>query len=169
MLLSDFSIAKGKFAGTELPVVEGESHSYKTSRYPRKKGYGSNEKKRHSQRSSTATHYPRESFDSDNSMLRASGDLHLDIDPYLKHYNESGWQVRPGGKGWHSSEKNDDRRTRMGWVQDLEYKKWREKNRRNALKAVKRALWYNRVDPMTHSHGDAYKKLSGAPYGPGEG
>ena len=53
MLLSDFSIAKGKFAGTELPVVEGESHSYKTSRYPKRKGFGSDEKKKHSQRKST--------------------------------------------------------------------------------------------------------------------
>ena len=155
MMLCDFSV-KRKFTGTELPIIEEDSHSYKTSRYPRKKGYGSNEKKRHSTRSSTATRYPRESFDSDNSLLLATGNLRLDIDPYLAH-NESGWQSKPEGRG---SEKNDDRRTRTPWIYDLEKRKHQERVKRGALDAVRRALFRYRIDPYSWSDKPNYKPVS---------
>ena len=170
MLLCDFSIQKGQFVRTELPIIEGESHSYKTrGKHVRNKGRSHKELDLRNKRMSTASRVLDESYGSDNGMLRASGSLWLDIQPYLDHYNKSGYQQIPNGRGYMSSEKNDDRRTRSGWIQDLEYKKHKEKTRRNTLKAIKNALFRYRVDPITHSHGNNYKKLSGAPYGPGEG
>ena len=169
MMLCDFS----KFAGTELPVIEGESHSYKTrGKNVRKKGRTHYETKLRNQRRSTASRVLDEGYNSDNSLLLANGDLKLDIKPYLSHYLDSGYQTMPDGRGWHSSEKNDDRRTRMGWLSDLETKKRKQKRSRSALKAVQNALWYRRVDPLTHSdtpyyRGNKYKDR--AKYGPGEG
>lgn len=170
MLLSDFSIQKGKFAGTELPVIEKESHTYKTrGKNVRKQTRSHLERLLQDKRMSTARRVLDEGWNSDNALLAPNDSLQIPIQPYLDHYLKSGWQVKPEGRGWHSSEKNDDRRTRAGWVYDLIGKQNKEKRSRSALKAVQRALWFNRVDPMTHSHGNTYKKLSGVPYGPGEG
>lgn len=168
MLLCDFK--KNIFYGTELPIIEETSHTYKTKgNNVRKKGRSHQETYMQSKRISTAHRYPDETYNSDNGLLLAKGNLKLNIDPYLNHYNNSGWQSKPEGKGWHSSEKNDDRRTRTPWVYELEKKKWREKTRRSALNAIKRMLFRRRVDGYSWSQKPNYKYMDKQLLGPGEG
>ncbi len=164
MLLCDFK--KNYFSGTELPIIEDESHTYKAryndavlKRKPRKEKY------MRSKRMSTARKVLDDGYNSDNSLLLANGDLKIDITPYIKHHLDSGYQTMPDGRGWYSSEKNDDRRTRSGWVQDLMDKQYKDRRRRGALKAVQKSLFRYRVDPYSWSQKPMYPKINGKVYG----
>lgn len=160
MLLCDFSVGKGKLVGTEIPIIEGETHSYTTKYHAKStRSKKPSEVVLRDRRMSTAHRYPDENWNSDNSLLRASGSLRIPITPYLNHNNKSGWQDKPDGRGYLASEKNDDRRTRTQWVQDLEKRKHKENTKRTALNAIKRSLMRWRVDPWTNSHGYERKNI----------
>lgn len=171
MLICEFAnIQKGKFYGTELPIIEESSHTYKNrGKNVRRKGRSHQELGMRNKRMSTARQILDEGYNADNPLLLSNGNLKLDIQPYLDHYNKSGWGEIPGGRGMYSSEKNDDRRTRIGWVQDLESAKWKQRTKRNTLKAIQAMLFKRRVDPMSWSHKPNYKKINDKVYGPGEG